>query len=155
MRPSEAESAYAVMCMTLDQYYDRSVVDFFLLQWPRGQIVAVDFDGSVMGYLAGSRLQNGRASVALLCVAPGSQGRGVGTALVRRFMEQARMEGIRTVQLEVRPENKRAVRLYERLGFMAVENLPGFYNDGGAGLRMVASTSQAGPNSHRSYTEWT
>ncbi len=141
MRRGDADRAYAVMCTALDEYFDRSVVDYFILQWPDGQIVASEPVGNIIGYLAGARLQNGRASISLFCVSPEHRGRGVGSSMLDRFMSSARIAGFRAAQLEVRQDNARVVEFYRRRGFMVAEVLPGFYNDGGTAVRMIGSTA--------------
>ena len=50
------------------------------------------------------------------------------------------MEGIRTIQLEVRAENSEAMGFYNKRGFVLSERLPHYYNDGGDGYRMVSAT---------------
>jgi ribosomal protein S18 acetylase RimI-like enzyme len=47
---------------------------------------------------------------------PEYQGRGIGTAIVQSVIEQAAGRGV-PVELSVVPANRRAQRLYERLGF--------------------------------------
>ena len=47
---------------------------------------------------------------------------------------------MRAVQLEVKSSNLGAIRFYERRGFIRAEELPGFYNDGSDGIRMVSSS---------------
>ncbi|HEX2543238.1 MAG TPA: GNAT family protein [Ramlibacter sp.] len=54
-----------------------------------------------------------------ICLAPQAQGRGLGTAAVRLALEHARSEaGLRKINLRVRSDNARAIRCYERLGFV-------------------------------------
>jgi ribosomal-protein-alanine N-acetyltransferase len=48
---------------------------------------------------------------------PDFRERGIGTALLRRVLADARQLGARRATLEVRASNERARRLYERLGF--------------------------------------
>jgi ribosomal protein S18 acetylase RimI-like enzyme len=45
------------------------------------------------------------------------RGRGLGGALVRKLLTSAQAMGLKRVQLTVRSDNRRAVKLYERLGF--------------------------------------
>ena len=144
MRQDDADQAYEVLMSSLDEWYDRSVVDYFLMQWPSGQFVAVDLTGRVVGYIAGARLENGSASVSLLAVSEGCRNMGIGTRLLQSLMAAARISGIGRVQLEVRDTNRTAVRFYQRRGFAVTEHLRGFYNDGGDGLRMAASPYTAG-----------
>ncbi|NLW70698.1 MAG: GNAT family N-acetyltransferase [Eubacteriaceae bacterium] len=44
-------------------------------------------------------------------------GRGVGSALMRNFLEEARQRGIRTITLWVLKENAKAIAFYEKFGF--------------------------------------
>ncbi|RKP54632.1 ribosomal protein S18-alanine N-acetyltransferase [Pararobbsia silviterrae] len=62
-----------------------------------------------------------------LCVAPASQGRGVGLALLQEAVRVTRTEKLFSMLLEVRPSNQRAVRLYERFGFVAIGRRRNYY----------------------------
>lgn len=57
--------------------------------------------------------------VANVQVRPDLQGRGIGTAVLRRIIGEAAREGL-GVSLQVLRANRAARRLYERLGFAAV-----------------------------------
>jgi RimJ/RimL family protein N-acetyltransferase len=52
-----------------------------------------------------------------MAVAAGWRGRGVGTALLREAISQARKAGAHKLALQVWPHNAAAVALYERFGF--------------------------------------
>ncbi len=51
---------------------------------------------------------------------------GVGTALMEALIAFARKNGIEQLELEVRSDNDRAIRLYERSGFAKVGTIPAF-----------------------------
>jgi len=51
-------------------------------------------------------------------VNPFAQGRGVGLALISALLERAPRLGLSRVELYVRADNDRAIRLYERVGFV-------------------------------------
>jgi ribosomal protein S18 acetylase RimI-like enzyme len=53
----------------------------------------------------------------MLAVAPWSQGRGVGRALVEACIERARAAGKAGLAIYTRPSMKMAHRLYEAMGF--------------------------------------
>ena len=55
--------------------------------------------------------------------------RGLGGALLERVMELGRVEGCHEAELEVRPSNHVARRLYERHGFREVRKRKGYYRD--------------------------
>lgn len=62
----------------------------------------------------------GELFLALIEVAPQWQGRGIGSAVIRDVQAQARKAGL-PVTLHVLKANPKARRLYERLGFVVVE----------------------------------
>ena len=53
-------------------------------------------------------------------VAPAVAGRGVGTALVRAFIDSTEAAGIWTIQTGIFPENGASLALHERCGFRVV-----------------------------------
>ncbi len=57
------------------------------------------------------------AEVRALAVIPGGQGRGIGRALLRAVIDQARARGLRRVILCTRPEMLAARHLYAEAGF--------------------------------------
>lgn len=83
----------------------------------------------------------GTQYIAHLGVAESMRGRGIGTTLIRRFLDDGRALGRRTAELDVAVTNPAAQRLYERLGFRsAVERAAALQNaDGSVGnhIRMV------------------
>ena len=69
----------------------------------------------------------GEAHVLNLCVRPEAQGRGLARQMLEHLLEQASAEQAKSVFLEVRPSNKRAIRLYESTGFCEVGVRPDYY----------------------------
>ena len=136
----DAEKVFSIINGNLDDYFSPDVINFFRMQWPTGQFIAEDFLGNPVGAICGSRLDGGRASISLFAVSAGQRGRGIGTQLLEAFRRRCLMEGMSTIQLEVRTTNTNAIRFYERHGFVRTEHLPHFYNDGGDGYRMVSGT---------------
>ncbi len=72
------------------------------------------------------RIVADEAELLLLAVAPGSQGRGVGKALLNHFIDLARGRGVRRLHLEVRDGNP-AVGMYQAFGFDAEGRRPKYY----------------------------
>lgn len=48
------------------------------------------------------------------------RGKGIGTALLNQLLEEAKKKGIRKLSLSVDPQNRAAVHLYKRFGFIEV-----------------------------------
>ena len=63
-------------------------------------------------------------------------GRGVGRALLEAVEARALAQGCEAIRLEVREDNKRAIALYERLGYRQFGRLEDYYEDAAAALRL-------------------
>jgi ribosomal protein S18 acetylase RimI-like enzyme len=84
-------------------------------------VQARDSDGILGSAGLGSHWEPGRATTATLFgmyVAPRGRGRGVGEALVRAVLEEARRLGKSEVVLEVTSSNESAAAVYARCGFV-------------------------------------
>ena len=68
----------------------------------------------------------------LIAVKPSARGLGIGSALMRRFMENAEERGAVHLFLEMRERNP-AQNLYERCGFVAVGRRRHYYRSGNSG----------------------
>jgi ribosomal protein S18 acetylase RimI-like enzyme len=62
---------------------------------------------------------------------------GLGRQLVERMHRDALAAGCVTATLEVRADNTAARALYAGLGYAVAAALPGYYEDGGDGLRLT------------------
>lgn len=70
------------------------------------------------------------ADVQTIGVLPEYEGRGFGRAMLEQMHERAREQGAERILLEVRADNPRAQRLYERNGYRAIHTRRGYYDDG-------------------------
>jgi ribosomal-protein-alanine N-acetyltransferase len=62
-------------------------------------------------------------------VPPQARGQGIGRVLMNTVSAWARDLGAEEVRLEVRASNARALRLYERCGFIVAGKRAGYYAD--------------------------
>ena len=79
-------------------------------------------DGCHAGYVA-THDEGDRLEIDDLYLAPAFQGKGTGTAVLRQIVSQAMQEN-KTPYLYVFIRNEGAVRLYRRLGFAVVQEIP-------------------------------
>lgn len=82
--------------------------------------------GAIIGYgiiFVGA----GECHVLNLCVKPEMQNNGYGSAMLEHLLEIARSHNVEVVFLEVRPSNRRAIRLYEKAGFNEIGLRSNYY----------------------------
>ena len=70
------------------------------------------------------------ARIYSLAVSPQARGRGIGKRMIAKAEREARPRGCKRLRLEVRKDNRAAIRLYEQCGFTSSNVLPGYYEDG-------------------------
>lgn len=94
----------------------------------RGMMLTVWEDGKIIANAhieALPRRLSHRAELGIT-VLKEAWGRGIGTALMERLIAHAREQGIEIIELNVRRDNIRAIRLYEKFGFVKIATYPGF-----------------------------
>ncbi|MFJ1703104.1 ribosomal protein S18-alanine N-acetyltransferase [Kitasatospora sp. NPDC088346] len=96
----------------------------------RHYTVATTGDGGIVGY-AGLMAIGTEGDVQTIAVAPGHQGTGLGATLLTDLVEESVRRGCAELLLEVRVDNLRAQRLYERFGFQPVGVRRGYYQPAG------------------------
>ena len=81
--------------------------------------IAEDGTGRLLGFLLGYRSPDDptRAILHLVGVHPSHRGRGLGRALVDRFVADARSSGVRTLEATTPPDARRAIGFLRALGF--------------------------------------
>jgi ribosomal-protein-alanine N-acetyltransferase len=69
----------------------------------------------------------GEAHLLNVCIATAHCRSGHGTRMVRRMIDLARWHHAERMFLEVRPSNKHAIALYDRIGFNEIGRRPNYY----------------------------
>jgi ribosomal-protein-alanine N-acetyltransferase len=85
--------------------------------------------GPIAGYLVRWFVAD-EVHVLNVAVAPAFRGQGLGAALMREALREARDARARAVTLEVRRSNAKGRRLYEAFGFEQVGARPNYYGRG-------------------------
>ncbi len=83
------------------------------------------------------RRNAGNGRLYSIVVDPRRQGEGLGGKLLAEAEAAAVRRGLTRMSLEVRTDNTGGVAFYERHGYRVTKALPGYYEDGGAGVRMA------------------
>ena len=136
-RESDYGELYRITLSSLDEIFQPEIFHFFQIQWPSCQFTACTFDDRPAGYLSAVRDGNA-AKIMMFAVDPSMRSKGIGRMLLNTFRQRAFMEGIRTISLEVRPTNTRAISFYIRQGFSKAGTIENFYNNGGSAITMTS-----------------
>ncbi len=105
--------------------------------------VVAEQDGVLAGW-AGLAASGGQADVLTIGVRPELQGGGLGSALLTALLDEAAERGCGEVFLDVRADNDRARRLYERFGFTAVGVRKRYYQPSGVDAIVMIRESRPG-----------
>jgi putative acetyltransferase len=88
---------------------------------PCGRLLLAECDGELAGCVALRPLDSGFCEMKRLYLRPRFRGRGLGLALARRIITEARKIGYRKIRLDtVEPVMKDAVAMYRKLGFAEI-----------------------------------
>lgn len=120
------------------------------LRVPTAQLlVAEDAAGAIVGDLLWLRRKgSGVARIYSVVVVAAARGGRWGERLVLAMEAAAQAAGCRSASLEVRADNAAARALYAKLGYCQARTLPGYYDDGADGLRLVKALAvQLSPGS--------
>jgi ribosomal-protein-alanine N-acetyltransferase len=118
-----------------DQLSRRSLRNF--ITSPRVALLVAHTGARLAGYaLLAFRRGSLIARLYSIAVDPTHGRRGIGRGLIEAAMAQARARGARCLRLEVRSDNDKALRFYEKLGFHQFGRYAEYYEDGGSAERM-------------------
>ncbi|MEU8388989.1 ribosomal protein S18-alanine N-acetyltransferase [Micromonospora sp. NPDC048842] len=113
--------------------------------------VAVDADGSVLGYAGLAGVPPDEVWVQNIAVRRDAQRRGVGRALLEELLAEAVRRDARSTLLEVAVDNAAAQRLYATYGFEPIGVRRGYYqpsNTDALVMRRDAEPTGDGPHDH-------
>lgn len=102
----------------------------YLITRARGAFFVAEYEGAPAGYisvLASARHRHAR--IYSLVVDSARRGRGIAEAMLDMALDFARSEGLKSVFLEVRPDNLAAIALYKKKGFVRRLVKPDYYHD--------------------------
>jgi len=107
------------------QGVDLSLSRAALIRGERGSMEVIAFA------LVAPRTELGRWRLATMGALPAARGSGAAPALLDDFLQRAAAQGQAAVELEVFAQNQRALRLYQRRGFVVRHELHGYLAEPG------------------------
>ena len=88
-------------------------------------MAGAELDGEVVGTVT-TRKEGEVQWISAFAVAPNKQGRGIGTQILNWVKDYALQNGERYVMLDVEIENDKAIRVYEKAGFLKLMQIDYF-----------------------------
>jgi len=122
--------------LSFEETYPRGIFLMFLENNPDTFLVA-EYGGRVIGYVMAYLKPDLEGHVMSIAVHPDYRGSGVGSTLLTEVIKRLFSRGAEYVGLEVRVSNERAIKLYERFGFVRARRIPAYYSNGEDAYYMV------------------
>lgn len=141
LRPARADDLDALCDLELacfeGDFFSRRQLQHLLTRAHASTWIAVAADGAALGYgMLLFRRNSPNARLYSFGVHPDARGAGVGWRLLERLEQEAKERDINKMILEVRADNRAAMRLYRRAGFLPRRWLEDYYDDGCAAWQM-------------------
>lgn len=135
-KPPDTFSVIKLASMTLPEQYNPSLFTFFYETYPQGFIIA-ESNHKIIGFLVGVKIHQNKAKILMLSVNPDFRRQKIGEKLLFQFIKTIINENIKRVELEVRTDNVKAIKFYEKYDFKKVEKIKDFYQNGESAYTMI------------------
>lgn len=132
IRRVKAEDIIAVISLaydTLPERYNPVIFNQFYESFPEGFLVVVEKD-TIIAFLIGVKTTPTIARLLMLSVHKQYRRQGIGTALLKEFVDTMKHLRVTSVELEVRTTNQTALAFYQKQGFHREHTIPRFYQNG-------------------------
>ena len=115
--------------------FPRALFQKYLRELNDGFFVILDKSKSIVGYaILGEK--DGKGYLISIAIHPQRRNQGFATSLLKFLESKCNEKGFTEITLEVRVDNKKAIEIYRKLGFVEVEKKKCFYEDGADALVM-------------------
>jgi len=128
-KPTDMFSVIKLASDTLPERYSPSLFTYFYETFPQGFIVA-EKAHKIIGFCIGVKTDSERAKMLMLSVSEVHRKQNIGSLLLNRFLEEISKENINHISLEVRTDNEKAIKFYQKHDFKIIEKLTEFYQNG-------------------------
>lgn len=100
-------------------------------------VLVAEMAGEIAGYcVLLFRITVPSARLYSIATAPGFSGRGAGRGLIEAAERETLSRGKRSLRLEVRQDNSRAISIYKKAGYLPIGSTSGYYADGMTAIRL-------------------
>ena len=126
--PMDMFSVIKLASNTLTEQYNPSLFTYFYETFPKGFIVA-EKAHKIIGFILGIKINNEKAKILMLSISEPHRKQKIGSTLLNQFLKEISIENIKHIELEVRIDNKKAIKFYKKHGFKVIEKQTKFYQN--------------------------
>ena len=135
-QPDDIFSVIKLASETLPENYNPSLFNYFYETFPEGLII-VEKLHKIIGFIAGVKTSINTVRIVMLSISEKQRRQGIGSAILKQFLKEMALQNIKQIYLEVRIDNKQAIKFYQKNGFNLLELLPKFYQNGEDAYQMT------------------
>jgi ribosomal-protein-alanine N-acetyltransferase len=138
-KPEDFDRLHAIdqQCFPPGIAYSRRELSYYMKLRGAFTIVANDERGAIAGFIVAQKHQRGMGHVVTIDTLEGYRRSGLGTLLMAEVEGRLKTAGCDAMFLETAVNNVAAISFYQRLGYVVVKTLPGYYSNDLDGLLMV------------------
>ena len=129
VQPQDVFSVIKIAYESLPERYNPAIFNQFYESFPEGFLIAEKLR-KIIGFIVGVKTFNKTAKILMLSVNKNHRRQGIGSALITQFLKEMNLHNIKQVELEVRTTNTVAINFYKKHGFVVIETIPKFYQNG-------------------------
>ena len=128
-QPKDMFSVIKLASKSLTERYNPSLFNFFYETFHEGFLVAVKHH-KIIGFIVGAKTDSRTARILMMVVSEKQRRKSIGSTLLNRFLKEISMQKVKCVYLEVKTSNTKAIRFYKKHGFVIVDTILKFYQNG-------------------------
>ena len=114
---------------TLPERYNPSLFNYFYETFPQGVIVA-EIAHKIIGFIIGVKINPENAKILMLSISEDYRKQKIGSMLLTKFLNEIKIEHVQHIDLEVRIDNEKAIKFYQKHGFIISQKIIEFYQNG-------------------------
>ena len=128
-----------IRCFRNGDNYTRHTFEYLLNEPRTLSYRVITPNGEIVGFAFVMIKEDNSAHLTTIGVAPEHRRRKIAAALMEHIEKSLRMRDINTIMLEVRVGNSGAQELYRRRGYIVVQRIARYYNNGEDCFLMIRS----------------
>ena len=127
-RGSDFEQIVEIEMEAFSEHNPYIYMNFYEMN-PEGFFVAEE-GGIIYGFVMGYRSKISEGRIFSIAVHKNKRGKGIGTMLLQKILQEFQLLNLQSAKLEVRKSNFKAIDFYKKMGFVECWLEPGYYSDG-------------------------